>query len=201
LKHLKLYVSNVLFAKDNFESHQDLDSPSYADLATSVAIYDATFSGYNSIVLGTFGKVLLIYSPTQIAFPSSQNNNNTSKHLEDLPADLFTGMDSFTKSNDDEDVTQTQTPTLIVNGSSVTGSKQKYQLNYELKREFFFKHSILGVAACDLSMNGALDLVVVTLNGISVWRYEPNKLIDLITELFEKREEHFSSKYSTSIES
>jgi hypothetical protein len=192
--------SNVLFAKDNFESYQDLNAPSYADLATSVVIYDATFSGYNSIALGTFGKVVLVYTPTQIAFTNSQTSG--SKHLEDLPADLFNDMESFTmqqSQNDDEDVTQTQTPTLTLTavGPSI-GVKQKYQFNYELKREFFFKHSILGLAACDLSMNGgALDLVVVTLNGISVWRYEPSRVCDLLNKLFEKREQLFLSKYSS----
>jgi hypothetical protein len=182
-----------LFARDNFQSYQDLEAPSYTDLATSAVVYDATFSGYNSIALGTFGKAVLIYSPTQVVAASINSAQTSNK--EDV--DVFNDMESFTiqqhTSDDQSDVTQTQTPTLV----TTRVAPQRYQFTYELKRELFFKHSILGLTACELSLNGgASDLVVATLNGVSVWRYDPDKLVDLINRLFEAREQYFVGKYS-----
>jgi len=54
---------------------------------------------------------------------------------------------------------------------------------YELRKELLFKHSILGLCETYLSGNVALDLVVFTLNGISVWQYNPEKLVDHMNRL------------------
>jgi hypothetical protein len=59
--------------------------------------------------------------------------------------------------------------------------EQKYV--YEMKKELLFKHSIMGLCETFLSDNVALDLVVFTLNGISVWQYEPEKIIEHLNRL------------------
>ena len=55
-----------------------MDLPQTSDLVTSCDIYDATFSGFNTIVLGTFGKKVLFYCPL-----SMKHNNDG-----DLDGDL-----------------------------------------------------------------------------------------------------------------
>lgn len=137
---------------DEFESYQDLEIPSYCDLVTSSAIYDATFTGYNSIVLGTFGKNLLFFCPTYKLLEESSEYTM----CKDNQATL-------TKKN----------------------KKQPHEQKcvYELRKELLFKHSIMGLCETYLSDNVALDLAVFTLNGISVWQYEPEKLIDHLNRL------------------
>ena len=66
------------------------------------------------------------------------------------------------------------------------------KLDYEFKREFTFKHSILGLNKSFLSNNIAYDLTILTLNGVSIWQYEPDKLIDLINKRFELKEQYFN---------
>ena len=137
---------------DEFESFQDLEIPSYCDLVTSSAIYDATFTGYNSIVLGTFGKNLLFFCPTykflDESFDYSMSKDNQA---------------TLTKKNKNRSI------------------EQKFV--YELRKELLFKHSILGLCETYLSDNVALDLVVFTLNGISVWQYDPEKLVNHLNHL------------------
>lgn len=68
----------------------------------------------------------------------------------------------------------------------------KYQkFRYDLKREQAFKHSILGLAKTHLSNNGAYDLVVLTLNGVSIWQYEPDRLAEIINQKFEENEQKY----------
>jgi len=137
---------------DEFESYQDLEIASYCDLVTSCVIYDATFTGYNSIVLGTFGKNLLFFCPTykflDESFDYSMSKDNQA---------------TLTKKNKNRSI------------------EQKFV--YELRKELLFKHSILGLCETYLSDNVALDLVVFTLNGISVWQYDPEKLVNHLNHL------------------
>ena len=67
--------------------------------------------------------------------------------------------------------------------------KAKKLVNYVIKREITFKHSILGLSTTFLTSNGALDLVVLTLNGVSIWQYDPEKLIDFINKKLEQKEQ------------
>lgn len=163
-----------MFANDSFENYQDLEISSSHDLVTSAVIYDATFSGYNSIVLGTFGKSVLFFCPTRSSFDSG-DIENINKHLT---------------------LTNNQTPTDPSDLSakeessySKRPSQGRYQFSYELKREITFKHSVLGLLTGLISNNGALDLIILTLNGVSVWQYDPEKIIDLANKLFEQREQ------------
>lgn len=121
-------------SKKSFDEYQDIEIPHAYDLVTSASIYDATFSGYNTIVLGTFGKVILFICATL---------NNESK------------------------------------------------IKYEIKREITFKHSVMGLSPTHLSSNAAYDLVVMTLNGISIWQYEPDRLIEFINQKFELNEHKY----------
>ena len=74
----------------------------------------------------------------------------------------------------------------------------KVFIGYELKREIQFKHSILGLAVTFLSNNGAYDLVILTLNGISVWQYDPDKLIELLHARIELKEKKSSEDIASS---
>ena len=140
--------SNVLFKDDRYESHQDLEIAQSADLVTSSCIYDATFSGYNSIVLGTFGKSVLFFTP----FPKQMTFNY----------DVYCSVDS-----------------------AVTRHHQQPTFDYEMRRDIYLKHSILGLTTSSLSNNGSKDLIILTLNGVSVWQYEPNKIIDIVNKKIE----------------
>lgn len=126
-----------------------MDISNCCDLVTSAIIYDATFSGYNSIVLGTFGKCVLFYSPV----PVNLEENNTSS------------------------------------GKKLSVRNQKFF--YEKKREFPFKHSVMGLCKTQLTGNGAYDLVVLTLNGISIWQYCPERLAELVNQRFEENEQMY----------
>lgn len=138
---LSINKSNVLNYENNIEDYQDLDIPICCDLVTSAVIYDATFSGYNSIILGTFGKTVLFYSP------------------------------------------------LPVNSEDRFSRHQKF--HYEKKREIPFKHSVMGLCKTQLSGNGAYDLVILTLNGLSIWQYSPGRLAELVNQRFEENEQMF----------
>ena len=49
--------------------------------------------------------------------------------------------------------------------------------------------------------NGADDLVVLTLNGISVWQYEPERLAELINQKFEENEQRNLDKINAKLAS
>lgn len=76
--------------------------------------------------------------------------------------------------------------------------RQLYQFSYELKREIMFKHSIIGLEIGLISNNGALDLMILSLNGISVWQYDPEKVIDLANRMFEQKENQETIDLTTS---
>lgn len=138
-------------------------------MVTSAVIFDATFVGYNSIVLGTFGKVLLFFCPVPVITEDS-----------DKQATL-TQQTQCNTSNFESQESQIKEQELIY---CFKKSRQKF--NYELKREIPFKHSILGLSTSLISNNGALDLVVLTLNGISIWQYDPEKIIEIVNRKFEQ---------------
>lgn len=62
---------------------------------------------------------------------------------------------------------------------------------YEKKREFSFKHSVMGLANTMLTKNGAFDLVILTLNGLCIWQYCPERLSELVNSRFEENEQLF----------
>jgi len=76
-----------------------------------------------------------------------------------------------------------------IKSSSIKNSFQKFR--YDFKREISFKHSIMGLCVGCLSNNSALDLVVCTLNGVSIWQYEPDRLADLINQKFEENKQRY----------
>lgn len=136
--------NNVLNYENNSDDYQDLEITNLCDLVTSAIIYDATFSGYNSIILGTFGKCVLFYSPVPINLDDSGNKTRPFR-------------------------------------------SQKF--HYEKKREFPFKHSVMGLCKTQLTGNGAFDLVILTLNGLSIWQYCPERLAELVNQKFEENEQ------------
>ncbi len=139
--------SNVLYKENRYENHQDLEVAQTADLVTSSCIFDATFSGYNSIVLGTFGKSALFFTP----FPRQMNYN-------------------FYETN-----------------------TARISFDYEMRRDIYLKHSILGLTTSYLSNNGSKDLVILTLNGVSVWQYEPSKIIDIVNKKVEANNYNYNN--------
>jgi hypothetical protein len=136
---------------------------------TSAVIYDATFSGYNSIVLGTFGKAILFFCPV------INNNNNIDKYFEEQQE--------------------------IINNSTTREAKTPKQIrvHYEIQRKIHFKHSILGLAQTMLTNSGAYDLVILTLNGFSIWSYEPGMLVDVLNKKFEENEEKLMKRFQKTI--
>lgn len=146
--------------EDDYESVDDLDVPANNDLVTSAVIYDATFTGFNSIVLGTFGRALLFYCPVIKKFEELEKKSTMSYQSE---------LDQSQK--------------IDVNQKAI-----KPKIVYELKREITLKNSILGLCTSIISNNGAIDLVVFTLNGISIWQYDSDKIIDYANRLLEKKE-------------
>lgn len=151
---------NVLFEEDDYESFEDLEIPANLDLVSSAVIYDATFTGFNSIILGTFGRALLFYCPVMKKCEDSEKQTTLNYQSE---------MDQAQKED-----------------QSHRSSKSK--IFYELKREITLKNSILGLSTSLVSNNGAIDLVVFTLNGISIWQYDPDKVIDFVNKIIEKKE-------------
>ena len=139
---------------------EDLDIPANYDLVTSAVVYDATFSGFNSIVLGTFGRALLFYCPVV-------------KKFEELEKQSTLNYQSELDSSQKVDVSHKAIKTKIV---------------YELKREITLKNSILGLCTTMISNNGAIDLVVFTLNGISIWQYDSEKIVDYTNRILENKE-------------
>lgn len=156
LIHLWFHNSNVIHYETKNEDYQDLDISSCCDLVTSAIIYDATFSGYNSIVLGTFGKCILFYSPVPVNLDEASTVN---KRL----------------------------------------STKNQKFYYEKKREFPFKHSVMGLCKTQLTGNGAYDLVVLTLNGISIWQYCPERLAELVNQRFEENEQMYLNMVSSEL--
>ncbi|RMZ99433.1 hypothetical protein BpHYR1_034090 [Brachionus plicatilis] len=143
--------NNVLYEEDDFESLEDLDISANYDLVSSAVIYDATFTGFNSIVLGTFGRTLLFFCPTVKKFEEYDKQAAFSYQSE---------LDHSQK-------------------GEMAHKAIKSKKVYELKREITLKNSILGLSTSLVSNNGAIDLVVFTLNGISILQYDPDKIIDL----------------------
>lgn len=159
----------MLYSNEGFESYQDLEIQGNYDLVTSAVIYDATFSGYNSIVLGTFSRSVAFFCPTKT---SSVDNSDCYEFLKNQ--------------------TSIQNESLV---DQIESSRRlRCNISYELKREIVFKHSVLGLLTGLLSNNGAVDLIILTLNGISVWQYDPEKIIDLANKLFELRDQTECSK-------
>ena len=64
---------------------------------------------------------------------------------------------------------------------------------YELKRDVSFKHSVIGLLTSNLTMNCANDLVILTLNGIHIWQYEPEYVINLINTRLNQNEAAFDN--------
>lgn len=134
--YLVFLLNRNVLANEGYllDDYQDLDYSFNYDLVTSSVIGDFTFNNFNTIILGTFGKCLLIY---------------------------------------------------IYN---------EYQDQYEFKREIQFKHSIMGLLTCnDFTLNCTNDLVVFTLNGISIWQYEPDIIINLINQKLVNNEIQFDN--------
>jgi hypothetical protein len=188
-----------LYSENNFQSYQDLELPICADLVTSATVFDATFSGYNSIALGTFGKMVFILSPTSIKPIEESNNTNidseevTNKNNENIQdkelANLFDDLEVYAATPQSHKQQQRNDKKISDEIKQITSIQNlKYQFNYEIKREIYFKHSILGLDVCDLSNQGVFDLVILSLNGISVWQYDQEKLIDYLNKEFEKNE-------------
>lgn len=168
----------MLHSDDGYEGYQDLEISNNCDLVTSAVIYDATFSGYNSIVLGTFGRFVLFFCPT------------------------MTNMENY-ESGGEGGGFRAQAPPVVQNdlpGDVVSDRRSRHVFTYEFKREIVFKHSVLGLLTGLITNNGALDLVILTLNGVSVWQYDPEKVIDLANKLFEQRE-HLDNLKENSIAS
>ncbi|CAF0713111.1 unnamed protein product [Brachionus calyciflorus] len=162
LEPTRIY-NNVIYGEDDFESYQDLEINANYDLVTSAVVYDATFSGFNSIVLGTFGKALLFFCP----IPTVKDEEIDKQATLTLQSDLSNLEQSFKIENESRRI--------------------KPKFSYELKRETMLKNSILGLSTGLFSNNGALDLAAFTLNGISIWQYDPDKVIDLVNKLVEKK--------------
>ena len=161
----------MLYSEDSFESYQDLEISNNYDLVTSAVIYDATFSGYNSIVLGTFGRSVLFFCPKR-------------NHIES--SDYETNKQTLTTRNQISDL------------YDLNYRRQLYQFSYEIKREIMFKHSIIGLEIGLISNNGALDLMILSLNGVSVWQYDPEKVIELANRMFEQKENQETIDLTTS---
>lgn len=153
----------MLYSEESFENFQDLEISPGQDLVTSAVIYDATFSGYNSIVLGTFGKSVLFFCPTRTSFEEVVDKQTT-----------------LTSHNVDSSLSEEYKKSISLS--------TRCQFVYELKREITFKHSILGLQVGLISNNGALDLIILTLNGVSVWQYDPEKVIDLVNKLYDQHQ-------------
>ena len=167
--------SDVLHAQsDRQDEWQDLEISHFCDLVTSATVYDATFSGYNSIVLGTFGKVACFFCPM-------------------LVDALEQTVDELAASDGGEAASKT---------SSASSAKAFFKpgaktFRYELKRELLFKHSILGLKASKLTGNGAFDLAVLTLNGISIWQYDPESVVELINQKYEQHDKAIASRLAS----
>jgi len=69
------------------------------------------------------------------------------------------------------------------------GPFKNQKFHYEKKRELPFKHSVMGLCKTLLTNNGAYDLVILTLNGLSIWQYSPSRLAELVNQKFEENEE------------
>ena len=160
-----------MHAQSDQDEYQDLEISHFCDLVTSAVVYDATFSGYNSIVLGTFGKVACFFCPMLV---------DVEQTTSDEPGDgAETSKTSSASSN---------------KAFFKPGAKT---FRYELKRELLFKHSILGLKACKLTNNGAYDLAVLTLNGISIWQYDPESLIELINQKYEQHDKAIAARLAS----
>ena len=79
-------------------------------------------------------------------------------------------------------------PILSNNNDDENEPKLKQSYQYEFSKKILFKHSVMGLCRTNLSNNGACDLCVLTLNGISIWQYDPEKLVELINQRFEENE-------------
>jgi hypothetical protein len=71
---------------------------------------------------------------------------------------------------------------------------------YEKRREFPFKHSVMGLCKTQLTGNGAYDLVVLTLNGLSIWQYCPQRLAELVNQRFEEKEQMYLEQIASTLE-
>lgn len=174
-KSVSIISSNVLYSEEGYENYQDLEISSSYDLVTSAVIYDATFIGYNSIVLGTFGRSVLFFCPTKTACTDINESGDVYRQANTMASELLT-------------------TDLSESGQTTNRRQPRYSFTYEFKREIVFKHSVLGLLTGLVSNNGALDLIILTLNGISVWQYDPEKVIELANKLFEQREHSESAK-------
>ena len=116
---------------------------------------------------GTFGKMVLFFCPVLVNTEDQVDRQATLTHT----SEMFDNCEQET--------------------SRITAGKT---INYELKREIQFKHSILGLSPTLLSNNGAQDLVILTLNGVSVWQYDPDKIIELIHARLDQKEVSSSTK-------
>lgn len=83
------------------------------------------------------------------------------------------------------DTTFNQTNSLVI---STFGKRvliytfNTYDQIYELRKELLQKHSIMGLCLCELSNNCAYDLAIITLNGLSLWQYDPDFILNLINK-------------------
>lgn len=126
-----------------------------------------------------FGKRVIFFSPTSIDDKTDEELSRTGSFnrqesgSNDYPPDIFVDVENFAS-----------IATTLTDSSSMKQSRPsvstKHRFNYELRRELHLKHSVLGLASCSLTNNGALDLAILTLNGISVWQYDPEKIIEYV---------------------
>lgn len=162
-------------AQSEQEEAQDLEISHFCDLVTSAVVYDATFSGYNSIVLGTFGKVACFFCPMLV------DAETAAAASADEPGD---GGDASKTSS-------------ASSGKAGFFKPAVKTFRYELKRELLFKHAILGLQVCKLTNNGAYDLAVLTLNGVSIWQYDPDSVVELINQKCEQHEKAIAARLAS----
>ena len=64
----------------------------------------------------------------------------------------------------------------------------EFDERYELRRDIMLKHSIMGLLTCNLTLNCTNDLIILTLNGIHIWQYEPDVINNLINQKYNQNE-------------
>ncbi|KAF9426041.1 hypothetical protein BGZ76_002955 [Entomortierella beljakovae] len=146
--------------KHGLARRSDLAECSYHDSILTAYIMDADWDGFNEIMIGTYGRQLMVFKELpegQTPFPP--RNNNMSDSYSHLPSHFH----SYDNSNDQP----------ISDDNSFYTSLHQPIPQWSMTWNRRFASPVYGISSADLNDDGLEELVITSLNGVSIFLPDP----------------------------
>ncbi|KAF8949545.1 hypothetical protein BGZ46_005118, partial [Entomortierella lignicola] len=167
--------------KNGLYQRSDLAECSYHDSILTAYIMDSDWDGQNELLIGTYGRQLMVFKELpagQTPFPPSANSNS-SGHLQyyHLRQDYDYTLQQNSPSNISHLSQPYQPPHLSHLAASATASTTITQQSpipqWSMTWNRRFATPVYGISSADLNDDGLEELVITTLNGVSIFLPDP----------------------------